>query len=92
MNDKEDENIFGPGIPTSIFGDELEDYLGRLDRGELATKLEEFGFSEEAESLRLRKTGKSEVRSLLFMCYDHMRSQDRWKARHDRKRAKKKGD
>ena len=72
------------------FGEELETFLGSLNREQLIMQLEGFGLSEEATNFRLGKINESYVRSFLTTIYNRMRADNLLRARHERRRAKKK--
>ena len=89
VEDRKGTDSFGVGIPTIVFIEETEKYLAALDKDQLLIKLEQLGLSEEADNYRAGKINEIEVRELLFMAYDTMRSINLRRVKHKCKLSKK---
>ncbi len=74
---------------TFAFVREMEEFLGKMNKEQLAHKLSEFGFSSQAKDLQDGNMEEEDARHLLFTAYDVMRSNDLAKERHRRKHDKK---
>jgi hypothetical protein len=75
VSGNEEAKRFGLGIPTFGFVEQLDEFLGSLNKKQLIMQLEEFGFVKQAENSRLEKIKESDVRGLLYMSYSRLISE-----------------